>query len=50
MVAYPPPEQNDGEALWHMVHDDDDEEDLDPNELEDAVKRFLEWLSRRGRL
>ena len=43
VVAWLPPEINaeGGEveqALWHVVHDDDDEEDLDHAEVQAAVK------------
>lgn len=33
IVAYLPAEANDGQALWHMRFDDDDEEDLSENEV-----------------
>ena len=31
----------DDQALWHIVHDDGDEEDLEEHELADALQRLL---------
>ena len=36
--SYLPPSRNDGVPLWHMVHDDHDEEDLDEDELKMAME------------
>ena len=32
------PEEGEDEALWHMVHDDGDEEDLDEGEMREALQ------------
>eukprot|EP01041_Mallomonas_annulata_P007017 gene7017-14279_t len=40
IVAYMPAEANDGLSLWHVVHDDGDEEDLELHEVEDARRRY----------
>ena len=34
------------EALWHMVHDDGDEEDLEAHEVKLAMKCFNQKLER----
>eukprot|EP00941_MAST-03F_sp_MAST-3F-sp1_P003515 g3515.t1 len=36
----PAGDDTDEEALWHMVHDDGDEEDLDEKEMIEALKNF----------
>ena len=38
--AFLPGSRNDGVALWHMVHEDGDEEDLDQMELMRALRAF----------
>ena len=40
IVGWLPKNLNDGVALWHVVHDDGDEEDLDEAEAEAAVAAF----------
>ena len=42
IVAYLPPEKNEGMALWHMEHDDGDAEDIDESDVEKALRHFLQ--------
>lgn len=38
IVAYLPPEVNDGVCLWHVLHDDGDREDVDINEVDQYIR------------
>ena len=40
IVAYLPAFNNEGGALWHVLHDDGDEEDIDSNEVVKGTKAF----------
>lgn len=40
IVAYLPPEKNEGFALWHMEHDDGEEEDLEAEQVEKAIRHY----------
>jgi hypothetical protein len=40
IVAYLPPEVNEGECLWHVLHDDGDREDIDIGE----VDRYIQYI------
>eukprot|EP01041_Mallomonas_annulata_P007822 gene7822-15997_t len=40
LTAFLSADRNEGEALWHMRHDDGDEEDLDEPEVLSALKHF----------
>ena len=40
ITGWLPKRFNDGIALWHVVHDDGDEEDLEENEAEEAIAAF----------
>jgi hypothetical protein len=42
IVAYLPPERNEGLALWHMEHDDGDAEDLEESDVEKVVRHFAQ--------
>eukprot|EP00607_Mallomonas_marina_P007746 CAMPEP_0182416520 /NCGR_PEP_ID=MMETSP1167-20130531/823_1 /TAXON_ID=2988 /ORGANISM="Mallomonas Sp, Strain CCMP3275" /LENGTH=632 /DNA_ID=CAMNT_0024589349 /DNA_START=132 /DNA_END=2030 /DNA_ORIENTATION=- len=42
ITAYLPPSRNEGLPLWHMQHDDGDEEDLDQEELLSSLRAFSE--------
>lgn len=40
VIGWVPAEANDGESLYHVVHDDGDEEDLDERGVEEAIEQF----------
>jgi hypothetical protein len=44
VVAYLPPEKNEGVASWHVVHNDGDAEDLYEEDVRKAVRQFAEGL------
>ena len=49
IVRWLPPDAAHGEPpLWHAVHDDGDEEDLEQDEAEDAVSAFAAMPPRRS--
>jgi len=48
IVGWLPPEGDD-EALWHVVHDDGDEEDLDLKDIQLSFKKEAEVLSEQGK-
>ena len=37
ITRWQPPDEKEPDALWHMVHDDGDEEDLDEAEVNEAI-------------
>ena len=39
------PAQGDDVALWHVVHEDGDEEDLEEHEVRDEIMDEKEWLT-----
>lgn len=41
IVAYLPADRNEGVAMWHMVHDDGDEEDLYEDDANSAARHWL---------
>ena len=41
IIAYLPPEKNEGLALWHMEHEDGDEEDLEEMDVEKVIRHML---------
>ena len=43
------PADGDDEALWHMVHEDGDEEELDEKEVKEALRNEAEVRGRRRR-
>ena len=42
ITGWLPAEVNEGLALWHVKHDDNDSEDLEENEAEEALRRWEE--------
>lgn len=40
VLAYLPPEKNEGMPLWHMEHDDGDAEDIDESDVEKAIRHM----------
>jgi hypothetical protein len=47
ITAWVPADEAEGDAaLWHMVHDDGDEEDLEEHEVQEALET---WKNRKGR-
>ena len=42
VVGWLPAAENEGTSLWHVVHDDDDEEDLDAQEVASSVAAYKE--------